>query len=46
MSPDVIAWGIVSALVLALVIESVFLLLGWVVNGGRRRKPTFERDWR
>ncbi|KPY36935.1 Uncharacterized protein ALO52_03091 [Pseudomonas syringae pv. primulae] len=45
LAPEVIAWGIISALLLALVIESLMLLLGWVVNGGRR-KPQLERDWR
>ena len=45
LAPEVIAWGIISALLLALVIESLVLLLGWVVNGGRR-KPQLERDWR
>lgn len=45
LAPDVIAWGIISALVLALLIESLGLLLGWVVNGGRR-KPQLERNWR
>lgn len=43
--PEVMAWGIVCALLLALVIESFFLLIGWVVNGGRK-KPVLDRDWR
>jgi len=45
LAPEVIAWGIVCALVLALVVESFFLLIGWVINGGRR-KPVLDRDWR
>ncbi|RMS39476.1 hypothetical protein ALP67_05052 [Pseudomonas ficuserectae] len=45
LAPEVIAWGIISALLLALVVESVGLLLGWVIHGGRR-KPQLERDWR
>ncbi|MDB6141276.1 MAG: Protein of uncharacterized function [Pseudomonas sp.] len=43
--PEVIAWGIVSALLLALVVESFFLLIGWVIGGGRK-KPVLDRDWR
>jgi hypothetical protein len=43
--PEVIAWGIVCALLLALVVESFFLLIGWVINGGRR-KPVLNRDLR
>lgn len=47
LAPEVIAWGIVCALLLALLIESFFLTLGWVVNGGRRKAgPKPERDWR
>ena len=45
LAPEVIAWGIVCALLLALLIETLFLTLAWVVNGGRR-KPQLERDWR
>ncbi|AHF68791.1 MULTISPECIES: DUF2937 family protein [Pseudomonas] len=45
LAPEVIAWGIISALLLALLIESFFLLLGWVVTGGRR-KPKMNREWR
>ena len=45
LAPEVIAWGIVCALLLALLVESFFLMIGWVVNGGRR-KPKLERDWR
>ncbi|MDY7561212.1 DUF2937 family protein [Pseudomonas sp. 10B1] len=42
--PEVIAWGIVCALLLALVVESFFLLIGWVIFGGRRKTPVLERD--
>ncbi len=45
LAPDVIAWGIVSALLLAFLIESFFLIINWVVNGGRRKHRP-ERDWR
>ncbi|MCQ3002681.1 DUF2937 family protein [Pseudomonas syringae] len=45
LAPDVIAWGIVSALLLAFLIESFFLMINWVVNGGRRKHRP-ERDWR
>jgi hypothetical protein len=44
LAPEVIAWGIICALLLALVIESFFLMINWIVNGGRR-KPRLERDW-
>ncbi|HEX8541105.1 MAG TPA: DUF2937 family protein [Pseudomonas sp.] len=44
LAPGVIAWGIVCALVLALLIETFFLMLGWVFNGGRR-KPKLTRDY-
>ncbi|WP_426111172.1 DUF2937 family protein [Pseudomonas sp. DSP3-2-2] len=44
LAPEVIAWGIVCALVLALLIETFFLMLGWVATGGRR-KPRLERDY-
>ncbi|MGV8920993.1 MAG: DUF2937 family protein [Pseudomonas sp.] len=43
--PEVMAWGITCALVLALVVESLLLLIGWVINGGRRKR-VLERDWR
>lgn len=45
LAPDVVAWGLICALLLAVLIESFFLMLGWVVNGGRR-KPKLQRDWR
>jgi hypothetical protein len=44
LAPGVIAWGIVCALVLALLIETFFLMLGWVATGGRR-KHRLERDY-
>lgn len=43
-SPDVMAWGLVCALLLAWVIESVFVLLIWVARGGKPRTP--QRSWR
>lgn len=45
LAPDVIAWGIICALLLALLIESFFLMINWVATGGRR-KHRLERDWR
>ncbi|WP_426141419.1 DUF2937 family protein [Pseudomonas sp. DWP3-1-2] len=44
LAPEVIAWGIVCALVLALLIETFFLMVGWVVTGGRR-KPRLAREY-
>ncbi|UVJ45254.1 DUF2937 family protein [Pseudomonas sp. LS1212] len=45
LAPEAIAWGLACALLLALVVESLLLLVGWVVLGGRR-KPLPERSGR
>lgn len=45
LSPVVIGWGIASAVILTLLVEGLFLLLAWVVNGGRR-KPKMRAEWR
>lgn len=45
LAPEVIAWGIVCALLLALLIETFVMTLAWVIHGGRR-KPELNRDWR
>lgn len=44
LAPEALAWGLSCALLLALVVESLLLLMGWVVLGGRR-KPVAE-SWR
>jgi len=43
--PEAVVWGIVCALLLAWVLESIGLLLQWVIDGGRR-KPVLNRDTR
>ena len=45
LTPTVIGWGIASAVILTFLVEGLFLLLGWVVNGGRR-KPKMRAEWR
>jgi hypothetical protein len=44
LAPEAIAWGLASAMLLALVIESLLMLIGWAILGGRR-KPV-EPSWR
>lgn len=44
LAPEAIAWGLSCGLLLALLVESLLLLLGWVILGGRR-KPVRE-SWR
>jgi len=44
LAPAAIAWGLVSALLLAWLVESLFLLLAWVVRGGRRQAVTVRRE--
>ncbi|MEG0859295.1 MAG: DUF2937 family protein [Pseudomonas sp.] len=44
LAPEALAWGLSCALLLALLVESLLLLIGWVVLGGRR-KPVAE-SWR
>ncbi|WP_295478356.1 DUF2937 family protein [uncultured Pseudomonas sp.] len=45
LAPAVIVWGIASAFVVTFLVEGLLLLLGWVVNGGRRR-PAMRAEWR
>ncbi|MHC6226820.1 DUF2937 family protein [Pseudomonas sp. X10] len=44
LAPEAIAWGLGCGLLVALVVESLLLLLGWVVLGGRRK--TVRESWR
>lgn len=44
LAPEALAWGLGCALLLALTVESLLLLLGWLALGGRR-KPVPE-SWR
>ncbi len=44
LAPEALAWGLSCALLLALLVESLLLLIGWVALGGRR-KPVAE-SWR
>ncbi|MFK8330151.1 DUF2937 family protein [Pseudomonas sp. BJa5] len=44
LAPEALAWGLSCALLLALAVESLLLLLGWLALGGRR-KPVPE-SWR
>ncbi|MDN7139317.1 DUF2937 family protein [Pseudomonas sp. JQ170] len=44
LAPEALAWGLSCALLLALSIESLLLLLGWVALGGRRKAVT--ESWR
>lgn len=43
LAPEAIAWGIVCALLLAWVVESVGLLFAWAARGGRSR-PVARRE--
>lgn len=44
LKPEALVWGLSCALLLALLVESLLLLIGWVALGGRR-KPVAE-SWR
>ena len=44
LAPEALAWGLSFALLLALSIESLLLLLGWVALGGRRK--AVQESWR
>ncbi|MDD2060946.1 DUF2937 family protein [Pseudomonas sp. GD03860] len=44
LAPEALAWGLSCALLLALGVESLLLLLGWVALGGRRKAVT--ESWR
>ena len=45
LAPEAIAWGIVSALLLAWSIEGLLLMLAWVFGAGQDRRAR-ERHWR
>jgi hypothetical protein len=45
LAPQAIAWGLACALILAWAVESLLLLVGWVILGGRR-KALPEQSWR
>lgn len=42
--PEAIGWGLSAGFVLAFVVESVLVLLGWVILGGRRK--VVKESWR
>ncbi|MBH3429639.1 DUF2937 family protein [Pseudomonas alkylphenolica] len=44
LKPEALAWGLSCALLLATLVESLLVLLGWVVLGGRRKAVT--ESWR
>lgn len=44
LAPAAIAWGLGCAMLLALLVESLLVLIGWVIMGGRR-KPV-QPSWR
>lgn len=44
LTPEAAAWGVGCALIFALVVESILLLIGWVIMGGRRK--AVQPSWR
>ena len=44
LTPEAATWGLSCALLFALVVESVLLLIGWVIMGGRRK--AVQPSWR
>ena len=46
LAPEAIGWGIACALLLAWLVESIGLLIGWVIYGGRRKQPVLSRETR
>lgn len=48
LAPDAIAWGIACALMLAWLVESLLLVIGWVFGGRSRQRtmPATQRRWR
>ena len=42
--PEAIGWGVGAGFVLAFLVESLLLGLGWVILGGRRR--VVKESWR
>ncbi|MFD2643171.1 DUF2937 family protein [Pseudomonas japonica] len=44
LTPEAAGWGLSCALLFALVVESLLLLVGWVIMGGRRK--AVQPSWR
>lgn len=44
LTPEAASWGLGCALLFALVVESLLLLVGWVILGGRRK--AVQPSWR
>lgn len=44
LTPEAASWGLGCALLFALVVESLLLLIGWVIMGGRRK--AVQPSWR
>ncbi|MEE1924890.1 DUF2937 family protein [Pseudomonas sp. 148P] len=44
LTPEAATWGLGCALLFALVVESLLLLVGWVIMGGRRK--AVQPSWR
>lgn len=44
LTPEAASWGLGCALLFALVVESLLLLVGWVIMGGRRK--AVQPSWR
>ncbi|HYQ51822.1 MAG TPA: DUF2937 domain-containing protein, partial [Pseudomonas sp.] len=42
--PEAIGWGVGAGFVLAFVVESLLLGIGWVILGGRRK--AVKESWR
>ncbi len=45
LTPDAITWGVISALLLAWLVELLGLAIGWMLGAGRTRR-TQQRHWR
>ncbi|VXC39572.1 conserved hypothetical protein [Pseudomonas sp. 8Z] len=45
LTPEAIAWGVISALLLAWCVELLTLAIGWVLGAGQTRR-TQQRHWR
>lgn len=44
LTPEAATWGLSCAVLFALLVESLFLLIGWVIMGGRRK--AVQPSWR
>ncbi|MFJ4371671.1 DUF2937 family protein [Pseudomonas japonica] len=44
LTPEAAGWGLACALLFALLVESLLLLIGWVIMGGRRK--AVQPSWR